>query len=1166
MTVIKIRLTPMGLLLFLLWGGLFTFSAMAGEVSNTNNAGAGSLRQAIADAAATDTITFHASLSGQRISLTSGELVITKNLSIDASALPEGIVIDGNNNDRILNYATGTTNSVDSVTFVNGGWAALGSSNVGGAILVNPDAVVTVNRSTFTDNQAWWGGAIYNNEGEITVSSSTFEGNSAKLGGAICSITDGAAALTTVINSTFFGNTTTGSGGAICLRSGSMTLQYCTVTGNLSSSTDGGGGVANITAVNSQIVVKGCIVSGNTEGDVTRVGLDPTGGFDSDNYNVIGTGNAMGDFGDSSDQITSSPMLAPLGFYGGPTETMPPLSGSPAFENGGQGQIATDQRGFTRKTGGGALQDSGAVDTLPSIVLNANDDGAGSLRETLLYATPGFDVTFHADLEGESIVLTSGQIELDKDVGIDASSFAGGMTIDGNENDRIFEISNDATVTLTRLTLMNGASSGSGGAIEMNSGVTLNIHQSTLADNQADQEGGAIYNSGGTLLLTQSTVLNNNAVEGGGIYSDVSSGPGKTSAENCTFHNNTATVYNGGAVYNAKGVVELTHCTVSGNSAFDSGGGIGSFTSSGTETKIHYSIIAENSGSDIDYLGTNADSIVSLGYNLIGSGNAVARFNQIGDQTGVMPQLSPLGDYGGPTFTLPPTPLSPAINAGDTIDPGGSDQRGSARFFGTALDIGAVELTVIFVNTLVDEMDGMGVGDISLRDAIEEATVTNPIPGIIITFDPGVFTSEDHTISLSNGEVLIPSPQDLRIDASSTAAGVTIDAGDASRIFSIGSTTAPAQPSSVSLKGLRLINGLVSGGGGAIYNQFNSLSLRDCTLRANVATEGGGIYNDGADGGDAMLSLRGCTLSENIATVGGGGIKNYGRNGNASVVLVESTLTGNFADNIGGAIYNSNLNTVGNANISLDACTLTGNSTGEHGGGIFNYASTSMGAVVNYSSCIIGRNTAGLSGNDLGSFNGTFNPTGSNLIGGPVLLAPLGDYGGPTQTMLPLPGSPAIDAGGAVDPGGSDQRGYARFVGGALDLGAVEYQGTSDLALVWNTDGDEDGMAYGMEQAIGSDPVVADAEDAEGRLMFEGQDVRFGVSPAAHTLTRWVLERSTDLTQENSFSPVYTFDDFNLMIDEDFTASTVGDLREITDMSGDNEAFFRLKVELLPED
>ena len=69
-----------------------------------------------------------------------------------------------------------------------------------------------------------------------------------------------------------------------------------------------------------------------------------------------------------------------------------------------------------------------------------------------------------------------------------------------------------------------------------------------------------------------------------------------------------------------------------------------------------------------------------------------------------------------------------------------------------------------------------------------------------------------------------------------------------------------------------------------------------------------------------------------------------------------------------------------------------------------------------------------------------------NLIGGDPLLAPLGNYGGPTQTMALLPGSPALDKGDPYamdDPGvlvTTDQRGVTRPSGeGATpDIGAFQ--------------------------------------------------------------------------------------------------------------------------------
>ena len=95
-----------------------------------------------------------------------------------------------------------------------------------------------------------------------------------------------------------------------------------------------------------------------------------------------------------------------------------------------------------------------------------------------------------------------------------------------------------------------------------------------------------------------------------------------------------------------------------------------------------------------------------------------------------------------------------------------------------------------------------------------------------------------------------------------------------------------------------------------------------------------------------------------------------------------------------------------------------------------------------------------------GGSDGLVNGANGNIVGvADPKLAPLGDYGGPTQTMPPLPGSPAIDHGSnalAIGPDRkpllTDQRGYYRIFNGTVDIGAVEY-GSSPL-LPGDADGD----------------------------------------------------------------------------------------------------------------
>ncbi|TVP76785.1 MAG: hypothetical protein EA353_11555 [Puniceicoccaceae bacterium] len=261
-----------------------------------------------------------------------------------------------------------------------------------------------------------------------------------------------------------------------------------------------------------------------------------------------------------------------------------------------------------------------------------------------------------------------------------------------------------------------------------------------------------------------------------------------------------------------------------------------------------------------------------------------------------------------------------------------------------------------------------------------------------------------------------------------------------------------------------------------------------------------------ADGNSQVIQINhGHTVALHSLTLIGG-IYNSG-----TLTLNRSTLSGNSAF-LGGGIYNYFGGTV-----TLNQSTLSGNSASSSGGGISN------GGALMLTNSIVAGNTAFSGGNIAGHFE----EFGSNLTSGDPLLAPLGDYGGPTQTMPPLPGSLAINAAGSINPGSTDQRGFPRLVSSGLDIGAVEFQASADLARFWNIDMDGDGKPFGLEFAIGSDPLLADTGAAGSltRPMFAtpGEaSLSFGVNPAAEDFVTWVLQRSPDLSP-GSFEEIYHF-------------------------------------------
>jgi hypothetical protein len=187
-------------------------------VVNTNDSGAGSLRQGIADAAPGDTINFDAGLSGQTITLTTGRLEISQNLTITGPA--GGIAVSGNNASQVFLVYSGTTVNMAFLTISNG----FASSGEGGGIEIG--GTLNLTNVNVTGNVAENGGGIAAG-GRLNATNSTVSGNTANdLGGGILS--GGVVTLTDV---TVIGNTAAG-GGGIFSSARPLTLANVTISGN----------------------------------------------------------------------------------------------------------------------------------------------------------------------------------------------------------------------------------------------------------------------------------------------------------------------------------------------------------------------------------------------------------------------------------------------------------------------------------------------------------------------------------------------------------------------------------------------------------------------------------------------------------------------------------------------------------------------------------------------------------------------------------------------------------------------------------------------------------------------------------------------------------------------------------------------------------------------
>jgi hypothetical protein len=284
--------------------------------------------------------------------------------------------------------------------------------------------------------------------------------------------------------------------------------------------------------------------------------------------------------------------------------------------------------------------------------------------------------------------------------------------IDGGKGGTVVTVTYGADVTLLDLTIRNGFTTFRGGGI-YNSG-TLRINRCTISDNVvfvamrfAQRGGGGIYNQG-KLTIAGSTISGNSAsttyngdsggvIAGGGIFNAGTKG---LTINDSTLSGNSATQFGdqncvmayGGGIFVQGGTV-LNNSTLSGNYALGCGGlGYGGGISGGAT--LQNTIVANS-----PYGGNCSGTMTSKGYNL--SSDDTCNFNGPGDLNNTDPILGQLGNYGGPTQTIPLLSGSPAIDAGNPngcTDGQGhllkTDQRGKPRpdrEDKTGCDMGAYE-------------------------------------------------------------------------------------------------------------------------------------------------------------------------------------------------------------------------------------------------------------------------------------------------------------------------------------------------------------------------------------------------------------------------------------------------------------------------------------------
>ena len=1008
-------------------------------VTNLNDSGAGSLREAITNAnaaAGPDTVQFQVGLTGTLV-LTSGQLVIADDLTINGDNTGDNkadITISGNLESRVF-----MVSDFAAYTHLNSLTLTEGLASYGGAIFAAKGTSLYVSHTTVSGSYATLGGGIAT-EGALFLDTSTVSDNYAFQGGGGIFVESGGGA--NIYNSTIDGNFSRGIGGGVLVGIGTggaagLTLISSTVTDN--TAIGGGGGIA--LGKDSYLRAENTVIALNTAViNPTVHEWSPGQGQIAAENSFLGTAVSIdvddgGNFNGGGD-----PLLGKLQDNGGTVWTRNIDDGSPLINAGGTTVLANDANGDSRVSFGkmdiGATEFSGplVVTTASDIVAN---DGFLSLREAMALSSTdpsAGPITFAASLKGQTITLTGGELAISTDMVIDGDvdgDNKADITISGNNASRIFLISGGNTVDVEFLSLtLTGGTADRGGAIFAQTMGTLTVSDSTLTGNAASVLGGAIAASDSDVIIDNSLIEGNSAgYAGGGLSLSASS---KAWLQNATVYGNSSAQQGGGIAANNSYLV-VRASTITNNHADTDGlqtkfgGGIANVAIS--KIYVQSSIVMDNTS------GTSLTSNdMRGGYSSLSS--------SFGSGSG----LAVLADNGGTVHTQAIRPDSPFINTGDNfvVNLAGltTDANGNDRIVGGVVDRGATEFRLV-VDTELDIV--ANDGKLSLREAL---AITNSNPNAdLISFDSSL---AGKTIVLSSQ---LQITADVTIDGDTNGddkADITLSGGNANGILrSTGAGT------DLSVRSLTLTNGAAVYGGAIYAGGGGTLQVSHSTIsNSSGSSFGGGIFtfgdayvanstfsgnSAGAGGGGGIYSrygyvvLMNTTVHGNSTTGLGGGIKS----GLGDLVVINSTITGNQADTDGGQVNaGGGIALVGNTlsmanNVVAENSSSTGKSAHEIAGSVTSSSNSFFGAAV------------------------TINSGSGNINGGGIpLLGELLDNGGTVLTRSPLDGSPLIGKGSNaqmpfdifdVDGDGDtseilplDGRGGVRIVDGTVDIGAVE--------------------------------------------------------------------------------------------------------------------------------
>lgn len=874
--------------------------------------------------------------------------------------------------------------------------------------------------------------------------------------------------------------------------------------------------------------------------------------------------------------------------------------------------------------GGTVIWDNIVVATtwenLGTVVTTTTDEDDGSLgggtgislREAVNHSPSGSLVTFAETLAGERCVLETGQLELSGILIIDGSEHVPGVTISGGWQSRIFNLDAADNLLLDSLTIRDSRVASEGGAAFIRD-ARLRLVGCTLWDNQAERGAAFWIEGASTVEVETSTITDSRSTLEGGFGAIGLFGTSRLDVIQSTIAFNDGKGFTGGIYADPGTILGLYNSIIAGNTANGLPQDI--FGATATIQAVGASFIGCNdSVSDLFPEGPRAgtaaapkDPMLSpLGWfggptaslhPLEGSPVLDVAFGLAGgiDQRGFNRVVGVTGDIGaieaGPVITVTTSDDEndgfPGGGAGVSLREAlaAADQPGHRILFSStqfpdpiALTLGQLEIA---------ETPGLFIDASARSDGV---FLNGGFGASGITPTRHFMIGSGATVAMANlslGFGKAPDGPDDGFSFRGDSGGSIHNSGTLSLLSCfLFENRAGQSPDILDPDDL---DPVVGGEGGAVFSEGGRIAIRHTVFEQNrsgdfgevpagseiyaIIGDGGAIFTDGGilEIDDSRFDQNGILDSGRVANVGGGIFS-------ISTVSVfrRSSFTRNAATR-GGAIWFQN-----GPETRLEACTISGNTGVSGSGGILSTFSD-----VNLLHCTLTGNQAPTTGgvsvsngelrleqsilagnvpdNIFLGFNGTQTLVGQNFLSGDPQLAPLFEIDSRTAVHVPLPGSPVIDAG--IDsPGGVDQRGHPRET--VADIGAIEFRGLPDYPLFWESDSDFDGVSYGIETALGTNPLSADVGALSAFRLLRGTgliSLSGGLNSDARPFTRLHLRSSTDLQDFSELvftwdGPTDTFTVVNSAFDN---FSIPGSFNFVRPIAPGDAFFYKLEAELI---